>query len=118
MQSEDDNRKPFAYMPETESKPEPNAAGLLPGDEVIDSDLDDSDDEGRDDDDERGEGWEGDIVFCVWDKVQRVKNKWKTTFKDGMIHINGRDYLFAKCNGYASEPRLTALLTVSSEFEW
>ena len=32
-------------------------------------------------------------------KVQRVKNKWKTVFKDGMIHVNGKDYLFAKCNG-------------------
>jgi transcription initiation factor TFIIA large subunit len=84
-------------------RPEPNAAGLLPGDEVIDSDLDDSDDElGIDDDDENGEG-EIDIVYCVYDKVQRVKNKWKTVFKDGMIHINGKDYLFAKCQG---------------EFEW
>lgn len=48
-------------------KPEPNAAGLLPGDEVIDSDLDDSDDELKDD----GEDEEGDvdIVFCVYDKV-------------------------------------------------
>ncbi|KAI9634774.1 transcription factor IIA, alpha/beta subunit-domain-containing protein [Dioszegia hungarica] len=83
-------------------KPEPNAAGLLPGDEIIDSDLDDSDDELKDADDEEGEG-DTDIVFCTYDKVQRVKNKWKTTFKDGMVHINGRDYLFAKCTG---------------EFEW
>ncbi|ORY30594.1 transcription factor IIA, alpha/beta subunit-domain-containing protein [Naematelia encephala] len=77
-------------------KPEPNAAGLLPGDEVIDSDLDDSDDEGEEEGDI-------DIVFCVYDKVQRVKNKWKTVFKEGVVHINGKDYLFAKCNG---------------EFEW
>jgi transcription initiation factor TFIIA large subunit len=33
-------------------------------------------------------------------QVQRVKNKWKTTFKDGLIHVNGKDYLFSKCNGY------------------
>lgn len=81
---------------------------------MIDSDLDDSDDELRDEGEEEGEG-EIDIVFCVYDKVrrpslmftthwltiqvQRVKNKWKTVFKDGMIHVNGRDYLFAKCNG-------------------
>ncbi|TXT15976.1 hypothetical protein VHUM_00479 [Vanrija humicola] len=82
-----------------EPRIEPNAAGLLPGDEIIDSDLDDSDDELRDDDEgEDGDG-EIDIVFCVYDKVQRVKNKWKTVFKDGMVHINGRDYLFAKCQG-------------------
>jgi transcription initiation factor TFIIA large subunit len=98
----------------SEARPEPNAAGLLPGDEIIDSDLDDSDDEHKDDADEEGEG-DLDIVFCTYDKVslgvvgvavksdvcqvQRVKNKWKTTFKDGMVHINGKDYLFAKCTG-------------------
>ena len=115
--------KPFIPV---DRKPEPNAAGLLPGDEVINSDLDDSDDEVREEDDGGEEEGEVDIVFCVYDKVsdhdtddtivslawggdlvgadhddqvQRVKNKWKTTFKDGMIHINGRDYLFAKCSG-------------------
>ncbi|KAL1413094.1 transcription factor IIA subunit alpha [Vanrija albida] len=87
-------------VPLPEPRVEPNAAGLLPGDEIIDSDLDDSDDELRDDDEgEDGDG-EIDIVFCVYDKVQRVKNKWKTVFKDGMVHINGRDYLFAKCQGW------------------
>lgn len=29
-----------------------------------------------------------------------MKNKWKCVLKDGMIHINGKDYLFAKCTGY------------------
>lgn len=49
-------------------KVEPNAAGLMPGDEVINSDLDDSegelDDEGEGDDEA-----DVDIVFCVYDKV-------------------------------------------------
>lgn len=27
-------------------------------------------------------------------------------FKDGMIHLNGKDYLFAKCNGYVQTARL------------
>lgn len=80
-------------------KPEPNAAGLLPGDEVIDSDLDDSDDELADEGEDDEAGGDVDIVFCVYDKVQRVKNKWKTVFKDGLIHVNGKDYLFAKCQG-------------------
>lgn len=99
-----------------DAKPEPNAAGLLPGDEVIDSDLDDSEGD-LDDEDDGGDDADVDYVFCVYDKVssrpvlvdagwancqvQRVKNKWKTVFKDGMIHINGKDYLFQKCNGYA-----------------
>jgi len=63
--------------------------------------LDDSDSEGEEDPDE-GPGV-SDIVFCTYDKVARVKNKWKCILKDGMIHINGKDYLFAKCTG---------------EFEW
>jgi hypothetical protein len=33
-------------------------------------------------------------------QVQRVKNKWKVTLKDGLISVNGKDYLFSKCNGY------------------
>jgi transcription initiation factor TFIIA large subunit len=107
----------------------PDENGLLPGDEIIDSDLDDDsedddqeDGEGSDADEEE----DTDYVLCVYDKVrlwrgtppggwsvshtanvqespqqvQRVKNKWKTTFKDGLIHVNGKDYLFSKCNGY------------------
>jgi hypothetical protein len=42
---------------------------LLPGDEVIDSDLDDSD---REDEQDGDEGEDTDIVFCVYDKVSRV----------------------------------------------
>lgn len=52
----------------TDSKPEPNAAGLFPGDEVIDSDLDDSEGE-LDDDVDGGEDANTDYVFCVYDKV-------------------------------------------------
>jgi len=72
--------------------------------EEINSDLDDSDSDNETGDDITGGGHaDQDIVFCTYDKVARVKNKWKCTLKDGMIHMNGKDYLFAKCNG---------------EFEW
>ena len=85
-------------------------------DEAINSDLDDSETEGEDEADEVA-SHDTDIVFCTYDKVPiysplqlirqrlmrekvaRVKNKWKCTLKDGMIHINGKDYLFAKCTG-------------------
>ncbi|EIN11525.1 transcription factor IIA alpha/beta subunit [Punctularia strigosozonata HHB-11173 SS5] len=70
--------------------------------EAINSDLDDSDTENEDDNEEGGQAV-GDIVFCTYDKVARVKNKWKCVLKDGMIHVNNKDYLFAKCTG---------------EFEW
>ncbi|KAI0358648.1 TFIIA-domain-containing protein [Trametes cingulata] len=66
--------------------------------EAINSDLDDSDSDVEQDGIEGGAA-DQDIVFCTYDKVARVKNKWKCVLKDGMIHINGKDYLFAKCSG-------------------
>jgi len=97
--------------------------------EAINSDLDDSDTEGEEEAEE-GVAGESDIVFCTYDKVgiprkpakrypsgnnaqvARVKNKWKCILKDGMIHINGKDYLFAKCTGYVCY--LLLLLRVTS----
>ncbi len=32
-------------------------------------------------------------------QVSRTKNRWKAVLKDGIAHINGRDYLFSKCQG-------------------
>ncbi|KAF9236367.1 transcription factor IIA alpha beta subunit [Melanogaster broomeanus] len=84
------------------SQPSQSSGTSHPGDEAINSDLDDSDTEGEEDAEEGGQG-DTDIVFCTYDKVGRVKNKWKCILKDGMIHINGKDYLFTKCTG---------------EFEW
>jgi transcription initiation factor TFIIA large subunit len=81
------------------SLPQPAATGTEPDDEAINSDLDDPDSDGSEDIEE-GVG-ETDIMFCTYDKVARVKNKWKCVLKDGMVHINGRDYLFSKCNGCA-----------------
>lgn len=65
----------------------------------IGSDLDDSDDDDA-------EGTE-DMILCLYDKVQRVKNKWKCVLRDGVASIGGRDYLFSKCNGYV-RPTLMA----------
>jgi transcription initiation factor TFIIA large subunit len=68
------------------------------GDNEINSDLDDSDEDGDDDDDE-DELENGMIMLCLYDKVQRVKNKWKYVLKDGIANINGKDYLFSKATG-------------------
>lgn len=69
---------------------------------AINSDLDDSDEDaqgnmGDDDEDE------GDAILCTYDKVQRVKNKWKCTLKDGVMIVDGKDWVFHKGQG---------------EFEW
>ncbi|CAN6596087.1 transcription initiation factor IIA large subunit [Trichomonascus vanleenenianus] len=64
----------------------------------INSDLDDPEDDqvsGDEDDDDDG----GMIMLCLYDKVQRVKNKWKYVLKDGVANINGKDYVFSKGSG-------------------
>ncbi|KAH8682168.1 transcription factor IIA, alpha/beta subunit [Xylariales sp. PMI_506] len=65
-------------------------------DEAINSELDDSDDN-LDEDDEDEDG--GQIMLCMYDKVQRVKNKWKCVLKDGVLSVNGKDYVFHKASG-------------------
>ncbi|KAK7005752.1 transcription factor IIA alpha beta subunit [Favolaschia claudopus] len=92
---------PASYAPRAShpSLPQPQASSsAAPADsEAINSDLDDSDTE--DEDLEDGAGANTDIVFCTYDKVARVKSKWKCILKDGMIHANGKDYLFSRCTG-------------------
>ncbi|KAI9660005.1 MAG: transcription factor IIA subunit alpha [Bathelium mastoideum] len=70
--------------------------------DAINSDLDDSGDE-LNQDDEDDEGNSGEVMLCTYDKVQRVKNKWKCTLKDGVLTTGGKEYLYHKAQG---------------EFEW
>lgn len=63
----------------------------------INSDLDD-DLESEKSDEEQGEQ-EGQIMLCLYDKVQRVKNKWKSNLKEGIANIDGKDYVFQKATG-------------------
>ncbi|KAJ7594472.1 transcription factor IIA alpha/beta subunit [Mycena floridula] len=107
--SDDDDSPspPAGYAPRSShpSLPQPQSqsrASASNDEEAINSDLDDSESE-NEEENEDGAAGESDIVFCTYDKVARVKNKWKCVLKDGMIHVNGRDYLFQKCTG---------------EFEW
>lgn len=58
------------------------------GEDAINSDLDDSDD-GLDNGIEAN--FDGDMILCVYDKVQRVKNKWKCTLKDGVVTVDGKE---------------------------
>ena len=83
--------------------------------DAINSDLDDPD-EGLNDEDDDDEGM-GPIMLCMYDKVQRVKNKWyvspnrslqssncsqtyrKCVMKDGVLTVNGKEYVFHKASG-------------------
>jgi len=71
--------------------------------DAINSDLDDSDDGLEDPDADNEDGPLGETILCTYDKVQRVKNKWKCTLKDGILTTGGREYVFHKATG---------------EFEW
>ena len=63
----------------------------------INSDLDDGL-ELEKSDDEDGDA-EGQIMLCLYDRVQRVKNKWKCNLKEGIANIDGKDYVFQKATG-------------------
>ncbi|KAK1754990.1 transcription factor IIA, alpha/beta subunit [Echria macrotheca] len=67
-----------------------------PDADAINSDLDDDDDK---DDDENDEDASAHMMLCMYDKVQRVKNKWKCTLKDGVLTVNNREYVFHKATG-------------------
>jgi transcription initiation factor TFIIA large subunit len=57
--------------------------------DAINSGLDDPEenvDEGEEEDEIMGP-----IMLCMYDKVQRVKNKWKCTLKDGVLTVNRRE---------------------------
>ncbi|RCK59101.1 Transcription initiation factor IIA large subunit [Candida viswanathii] len=62
-------------------------------DSDINSELDDDDPEDQDDDQE------GQVALCLYDKVQRIKSKWKCSLKEGIANINGKDYVFNKATG-------------------
>ncbi|KAF8322037.1 transcription factor IIA, alpha/beta subunit [Clavulina sp. PMI_390] len=92
---------PLPSVKRTPAVREDGSGGEDDDDARIGSDLDDESDDNDDHDDDDIPG--GAKVLCTYDRVQRVKNKWKCVLKDGMVHINGKDYLFSKCTG---------------EFEW
>jgi hypothetical protein len=71
-------------------KPDPN-------EDTIGSDLDDS----EDDEDIESEDDDGDmpLVLCAYDKVHRTKNKWRANLSNGLVCINGREWVFEKGNG-------------------
>jgi len=88
------------------------------GDDDDDDDDDDLDPDGEEDDEGVEEdplGSEDDIsdedasdlfetdnvVVCQYDKITRARNKWKFHLKDGIMNLNGKDYVFQRANGDA-----------------
>merc|ERR1719320_1582107 len=82
------------------------------GDDEDDDDLDPDGEEeegiedeplGSDDDipdEDASELFETDnVMVCQYDKVTRARNKWKFHLKDGIMNLNGRDYVFQRAMG-------------------
>ena len=90
---------------------------LESNDDTINSDLDDTDEE--DNEDQEGiisavrvkhehdptstvtamsSDWDpkANMILCTYEKVHRTKNRWKCFLKDGVLTLNGKDYLFQK----------------------
>ena len=56
--------------------------------DAINSDLDDPDDLAANEEDNENTDQ---VMLCTYDKVQRVKNKWKCTLKDGILRVEGNE---------------------------
>jgi hypothetical protein len=51
------------------------------------------------DDPDRGAGKVRNSVLCLFEKVTRVKNKRRVVLRDGLMKIEGKEYIFNKCSG-------------------
>ncbi|MCL7027836.1 hypothetical protein MKW94_028506 [Papaver nudicaule] len=59
------------------------------------------DDDDLDTEDDEDESSINNVLLCQFEKVSKAakSSKWKCILKDGIMHLNGRDILFAKANG-------------------
>ncbi|CAI8046811.1 TFIIA-alpha and beta-like factor [Geodia barretti] len=69
-------------------------------DQVDDDPLGSGDDEPNSEDEEKDFDTE-DTIACQWEKVYRVKARWKFQLKDGIMRMGGFEYVFHKANGEA-----------------
>jgi transcription initiation factor TFIIA large subunit len=76
----------------------PQVDGYEEDEEDVDSEGKDINSELDEEEDEEAEQTDH-IILCQFEKVTRIKNKWKCILKDGIMNINGKDYLFNKANG-------------------
>ncbi|KAJ3361854.1 transcription factor IIA subunit alpha [Allomyces javanicus] len=83
---EDDDARPTAAS---------GAAGEEDDEDAINSDLDDDDD----DDEPLGEGEVENMMLCQYERVNRTKNKWKCVLRDGIVQVDGKDYVFSRITG-------------------
>jgi len=86
----DDNNNSLFLDEEPEEKVDNSKEGKKEDDESLDSDLDDEEEQEPETDN---------LVLCQFEKIARIKNKRKCTLKDGIMVLNGRNYMFSKAIG-------------------
>lgn len=70
------------------------AAAIDEGGDELGSDLDDEEDEGEVQIAENV----ANLTLCQYEKITRVRNRWRGVLRAGIVHINGRDYCFSRAN--------------------
>ncbi|CAD6193900.1 unnamed protein product [Caenorhabditis auriculariae] len=71
------------------------------GDQIAEEDPLNSDDDQSDDEDLSILFDAENVVMCQFEKVNRARTKWRFQLKDGIMHIDNKDYCFQKCSGEA-----------------
>uniref|UniRef100_A0A8R1I4M7 Uncharacterized protein n=1 Tax=Caenorhabditis japonica TaxID=281687 RepID=A0A8R1I4M7_CAEJA len=71
------------------------------GDNVAEEDPLNSGDDQSDDEDLTMLFDAENVVMCQFEKINRARTKWKFQLKDGIMHIEKKDYCFQKCSGEA-----------------
>lgn len=84
-------------MDDNDDDDDDDDADIFNDSDDVNSDLDDDLESDRSDDEDGDQ--EGQIMLCLYDKVQRIKNKWKSNLKEGIANIDGKDYVFQKATG-------------------
>ncbi|XP_056402670.1 stonin-2 [Hyla sarda] len=93
--SEEDEEEDEDYDDEEEEDKEKDGEDGQVEEEPLNSEDDVSDEEGQELFDTEN------VVVCQYDKIHRSKNKWKFHLKDGIMNLNGRDFVFSKAIGDA-----------------
>uniref|UniRef100_A0A8C5QWH8 Ral transcription factor IIA subunit 1 n=1 Tax=Leptobrachium leishanense TaxID=445787 RepID=A0A8C5QWH8_9ANUR len=93
--SEEDEDEDEDYDDEEEEDKEKDGEDGQVEEEPLNSGDDVSDEEGQELFDTEN------VVVCQYDKIHRSKNKWKFHLKDGIMNLNGRDFVFSKATGDA-----------------
>ncbi|KAG8449008.1 hypothetical protein GDO86_015900 [Hymenochirus boettgeri] len=93
--SEEEEDEDEDYDDEEEEDKEKDGEDGQVEEEPLNSEDDVSDEEGQELFDTEN------VVVCQYDKIHRSKNKWKFHLKDGIMNLNGRDFVFSKAIGDA-----------------